>query len=101
MGQPAERHGHRDWEKATPDKCNEQPNQAQGPSNCAVAPNTLPVEDKVEGEVVPGDQRGEKDQDDGGDIIHKLQQDDAANNLQRWKFSERACPRRLSAARGH
>src|SRR5437870_1177673 len=77
--------------KARPDKSNEQPNQPQGPSNCAVASNTLPVKDKVEGEGLPGDQRREKDQDDSGDIIHKLQQDDAANNFQRGEFSERAC----------
>ena len=87
--------------KAIPDKSNEQPNKPQGPSNCAVSPNTLPVKDKVEGELLPSDQRREKDQDDSGDIIHQLQQDDAANNLQRRKFSERASPRRLSAARGH
>jgi hypothetical protein len=54
------------------DKSNKQPNEPKRPPKRVVAPNAIPVKDEVERELLSGNERSEKDQNNSSDIVSKL-----------------------------
>lgn len=53
-------------------KANNDPEKADGPADGVVAPNTVPVENQGEGELLAEHQSGEEDQDKSSDVVEEL-----------------------------
>lgn len=58
------------------------PHKGKNPPLCRIAPDPIPSQDQIGAKVRPGDQRGEEEENQGGDVEEDLQGEDLGGNFE-------------------